>query len=177
MVRGGWGGRSIRRQRRAEWGKTIGLAAAVPVLVWLLLAVRIARLDARCVQYEREMAPIKDIAAALEVKKRQARLIQTQLSDRSLPLEVLAELYGRVPEGLGLSQLVMDLDPAAPQLVMKGPAGSLESAFGFPLVLDESPLFTDVRPESAQQVSRGQGVLIEFGCRCRIDLSRARRAR
>ena len=60
---------------------------------------------------------------ALEVKKRQTNLIETQLSDRSLPLEILAELYRRVPEGVSLSHLTMDLDPADPQLVMKGPAG------------------------------------------------------
>jgi len=172
-----WREGRLRRRQRIEWAKTIGLTAAVPVLLWLLLAVRTVRLDARCAELDREMAPIKDVAVTLELKKRQAKLIQSQLLDRSLPLEVMAELYSRVPEGLGLSYLMLDLDVADPQLGMKGPAKSLESAFAFPLVLEESPLFTDVRPEAAQQVSRGQGVLIEFGCRCRIGTERSRKGR
>ncbi len=169
-------GRLCRRQR-VEWAKTIGLTAAVPVLLWSLLAVQTVRLNARCGELDREMAPIEDVAVTLELKKRQAKLIQSQLLDRSLPLEVMAELYSRVPEGLGLSYLMLDLDVADPRLNMKGPAKSLEAAFAFPLVLEESPLFADVRPEAAQQVSRGQGVLIEFGCRCRIVTERSRKGR
>jgi hypothetical protein len=30
-----------------------------------------------------------------------------------------------------------------------------------------------VRPEAAQQVARGQAVLVEFGCGCRIDTAAA----
>jgi Tfp pilus assembly protein PilN len=151
---------------------TAGSAAAVVVLAYVLPAVRIGRLEARKAFIEREMAPIRELAGELESKKRRIRMIQSQLSDRSLPLEVLGELYQRVPEGLNLSHLAMDLNPAGPQLTMKGPAGSLEAAFGFPMVLEESPLFYDVRPDAAQQVSRGKGVLIEFGCRCRVTGSR-----
>lgn len=167
-----WQGQRLLRQGRVEWLKTIGLASAVLVLTYVLLALQVASLEKRKIALERQMAPIKEVAGALEIKKSQARLIDSQLSHRTLPLEVLVELYSRVPEGLSLSHLSMDMDPADPHIQMKGSAGSLSAAFAFPAILENSPLFKDVRPDGAQQVSRGKGVLIEYGCRCRLNPAR-----
>ena len=164
-----WGQKRQQRRRVSEIAKTVGLALSVCVLLYVYLAVCTYRLESRCEAIRRRIEPIRDVASQLEVKKRQNQMIHSQLSGRSLPLQLLAELYQRVPDGVHLSLLTMDLNAASPELTMRGPAGSLEAAFAFPMVLEESPLFVDVRPDAAQQVSRGKGVLIEFGCRCRVD--------
>jgi len=114
------------------------------------------------------------VAGVLERKKEESRVIESQLCDRAMPLAVLAELHKRVPAALSLSQLEMEFDGATPGIKMKGTAATLEAAFAFPSILEQSELFSDVRPEGAQQVSRGQGVLIEFGCRSQVGRAAAK---
>jgi len=170
-----WQSKRWYRQRWIERVKT-GAALAMAVALsyaWLLVAT--SRMEKRCHALMQRIEPIREIAAELEMKKRQTAILHAQLSNRALPLQVLAELYRTMPANMYLSHLSMDLNPNEPQLKMRGPAGSLDAAFAFPLVLEESPLFFDVRPESAQQVTRGEGVLVEFGCGCRIHTAASAR--
>jgi len=159
-----------RRRRWTEGLKTAAAAACPFFVLYASLLVAIQRLENECTTIVRRIEPIRTVATELESKKRQSRIIHMQLSDRALPLAVLAELYRCVPDNVHLSHLSMDLDSAGPVLKMRGPAGSLDAAFAFPIVLEASPLFSDVRPEAAQQVTRGEGVLVEFGCQCRVNV-------
>lgn len=162
---------TARRRRRQVWLDRLAsvmLLALFLVALDLFLVARNHRLQVQRDDILRQIEPIRDVSAALEAKKQQVKTIQSQLMYRSLPLEILAELYSRIPDKIYLSQTTMDLNVEDPQVAIKGTAGSLDLAFGVPIVLEGCPLFRDIRPEGAQQVSRGKDSLIEYGCRCRI---------
>ena len=184
----GWVGRSLnlapkewteKRQLRRLWFDRAVTAASVALAVACLcgyLAARNVRLAWQRDRLVKQIEPIRDVADALEAKKNQVRAIRSQMAVRSLPLEVLMELHRRVPQNVFLSQVVMDLKPDASEVTLRGTARSLELAFVVPLLLEQSALFADVWPEGAQQVSRGNDTLVEYGCRCRIDVAAAARA-
>lgn len=160
------------RQRRRVWRERVKTACAMVLALLSIegyLVARNHRLEVERDRILKQIQPIQDVATALEAKKQQVRVIQSQLMCRSLPLDILAELHKRVPDRMYLSHLVMDLNARSPEVSMRGTAGSLDLAFGFPMALEQSSLFRDVRPEGAQQVSRGTESLIEYGCRCRVN--------
>jgi len=185
----GWEGRPLnlaprewieKRQRRRLWLDRAITAASVALAVACLcgyLTARNVRLAWQRDALVKQIEPIRDVAGALEAKKNQVRAIRSQMAIRPLPLEILMELHRRVPQNVFLSQLVMDLKPGASEVTLRGTARSLELAFVFPLLLEKSALFADVWPDGAQQVSRGNDTLVEYGCRCRIDVAAAARAR
>lgn len=157
-----------RRRRRRLWIDRAVKAALVLACLGLLhtyLLARVYRLERQREAVLRQIDPIRETAAALEAQKQQVRAVQAQLAGRSLPLRILLELYRKVPAGIFLSHLTM----SPPDVTIRGTAGSLDLAFGFPMVLEGSGLFKDVRPDGAQQVNRDRGNLIEYGCRCRVD--------
>ncbi len=170
-----WGQSRERWRRWTESAKTVVAVACPFVVLYATLLVAIHRLENECSAILQQIEPIHALANELENKKRQSQVIHVQLSDRALPLAILAELYRSVPASIHLSHLSMDLDPAEPVLKMRGPADSLDAAFSFPIVLEKSSLFSDVRPEAAQQVSRGQGMLVEYGCQCRVNIGASSR--
>jgi Tfp pilus assembly protein PilN len=157
-----------RRHRRRLWVDRAVKALLVLTCLGLshtYLLARVYRLERQREAVLRQIEPIRETAVTLEAQKQQVRAVQAQMAGRTLPLQILLELHRKVPAGIFLSHLTM----SPPDVTIRGTAGSLDLAFGFPMALEGSGLFKDVRPDGAQQVSRDRGNLIEYGCRCKVD--------
>jgi len=173
MAPSSWFAGMRRRQLWLQRGVLAGMVLLILLVLQAFLVLRNYRLENKRDAIASQIEPIQEVANDLEFKKRQARLIQSHLAQRQLPLGILHELCARMPKDVFISHISMVLDMNKSELIIKGPADNLPAAFALPTVLEESPLFKEVRPEGAQQISRGRGKLIEYSCRCLIDTSQS----
>ena len=155
-----------RLKRRAAFRKqllvSLILSVALLAIAAALAEQQIHRQRRRIQAFRVQIAPIKDMAVALQRKKEQMKVLHAHVSDRDLPLIVLAELYQLTPSGIHL----VGLEVSGTKVRITGQAESAGLAYSFPSVLMHSKVLGGVLFHGAQPVSVRGGSVTEFSCSC-----------
>lgn len=157
----------VRVKRRRAFKKELELSGIltglVLMLAWAFMQVQIHKQQERIDALKAEIAPIKDTALAVAEKREQLRLGE-QLSDRDLPLLVLAELYRLTPPGI----YVIEMTVKDKEVNIRGQARSTDLAFAYPSALMKSNVLGNVQFHGAHPITKGEGTVTEFRCSCQI---------
>jgi len=136
------------------------LAIAVSSLVSLFVMSRIDRQETYLAELNRltkETAPRAEKIAAMQ---RKVAIVTERLGSRMMPVKVLAELYAVTGEGTSYSAI--ELNDAAPQLVLRGTTEALADTVRLVNAMESSPLFQNVK--STRTVSGKDRTEFEITC-------------
>ena len=146
-----------RRRRRTQLGASAALAGLAAALFWGYLSLGTWRLERQHDRLQAAIAPIKDVATELERKKQQLRAVQDQLGNRDLPLRIIAELYRHVPGQTSLSDVTIVMRRGGAEVVLRGLAPAVHSAYELPEHLARSELLRRVQVVRADSVGDDSG--------------------
>lgn len=150
--------RSIRRQLVSS----IVLAAALLAIGVAAMEIRAVHQQWRLEDLQEEIAPIQKTAQTVAKKSQQLSVLGSQMSERTLPLAVLAEMYRIMPPGT----FILELNIVGGDVRIRGQAQSPDQAYALPTTLMKSRLFTKVNFIGAFPVQRGGGTVTEFAIIC-----------
>lgn len=160
------------RQKRAAMLHRLQLgvmAGLLLLLLWACLAAAQWRLVKRSELIQLEIAPIKDIASAVDSKRQRVRAIQRQLANRDLIGRVVQELYEYTPQQISLCELRLSRNQGTLTVDLKGQADMLPTAFEYTEAVDGAKLLRGMQIVNAQQIPRaGGGSVVEFRANCVI---------
>ena len=112
------------------------------------------------------IAPIKDIASAVDSKRQHVRAMENQVSSRGLVTDMFEEFYTYTPKDISISYLRFTWRENQPYIEIKGQASELANALGYPEAMSKSKLLEKIQVIDAQQVPRPGGSIVEFKARC-----------
>jgi Tfp pilus assembly protein PilN len=134
--------------------------------LWLNFAIMNWRIQRACQKIEKEIAPIKHIAADVESKRQKVKAIQAQLSNRDQISEIFSQLYKYSPKQISISQMSYLSKADTASVNIKGQADTLSSAFEYSDAMKDSELLNNIQIINAQQIPRPGGSVVEFKAEC-----------
>jgi len=161
-----------RQEKRLALLRRVQRAAVCVLLVlltWACLAAANWRLAKRARLIESQIAPIKQIAGAVESKRQRVRAIQQQLAHRELISRTVQELYEYTPQQISFSELKLSYHQGTLSLDLKGQADMLSTAFEYTEAVRQAQLVRGIQIVNAQQVPQPRGgSVVDFGASCTI---------
>jgi hypothetical protein len=161
-----------RHHRQATlfaWIQFVATAAAACLLIWAWLLVENWRLKQGFRAVHAEIAPIRDVAASVEVKRERLSAINHQWSHRGQIGRLIKDLYEHTPESISFYELSLNAPPDSLSLDIKGQADFLPTALDYTSRLRDAKLLAGLQITNAQQVPQsGGGSIVEFTAHCTI---------
>ncbi|MHC4475949.1 MAG: PilN domain-containing protein [Planctomycetota bacterium] len=138
------------------------------VLLWLCLWAFNRRVALKSLKIESEIAPIHNVAAAVDKKRQRVRAIRNQLANRGLIAKLFEELYKYTPKNISISELTFSQKQNRVSIEIKGQADILSNALEYAEAMGEASWLNHIQIVNAQQIPRPGGSVVEFKARCLI---------
>jgi hypothetical protein len=148
---------------------TAGLLVVLIVVVWAWFWASNRKIERRCRAIESQIAPIADIAAAVDRKRQKLRSIRRQLSNRGRITKIIEELYRFTPRAISISELKIVSTYDSGSVRLKGQADLLATAFEYTEAMQEAELLDRIQIVNAQQIPRPGGSVVEFKADCDVQ--------
>lgn len=138
------------------------------VLLWLCLWAFNRRVALKSRKIESQIAPIHNIAAAVDKKRQRVRAIRNQLANRGLIAILFQELYKYTPKNISISELTFSQKQNRVSIEMRGQADILSNALEYAEAMRAATWLNHIQIVNAQQIPRPGGSVVEFKARCLI---------
>ena len=112
--------------------------------------------------YRRLAAQTRD----LEMMLNKLRIIKGQFANKAKTVDIIAELFKTVPQGIWLNSLGFD---AGRSVTLKGQAGDLSSVFRFVSVLEKSPYFENIQVKYTTKRKFQEREITDFELVCPVS--------
>jgi hypothetical protein len=163
---------TLKRMQQRQTFTNIAVSLALGILVifslWLNFAAMNWRIQRACHKINREITPIKHIAAEVESKRQKVRAIQTQLANRRQISDIFSQLYKYSPKEISISQMNYSTKADTASVSIKGQSDTLSRAFEYSDAMKDSVLLNNIQIINAQQIPRPGGSVVEFKAECAV---------
>jgi Tfp pilus assembly protein PilN len=175
-VRDGAGGINLLPEQEASrlaWRQVFKRSIVLAImLAWIAGVVTLTGFyffsteQAQLAQHQQAIDLLKKDVGSLKAKNEQLELLAKEHSTVSLPLEVVLELYARVPNDIAVNHMRFD---ARGTLLIGGEGPSYVSVLKCIESLQQSSMFTNVEMLYSAKPKSAEGAAVEFKCQCKVS--------
>jgi len=146
--------------------KKIGILSLSIVLVniavigyrFYLLHTNLVLVDSRLKEITPEVEKVKQEVSIM-------RRLSGYLQDRDFSLDILREVYVRIPETASLTRLELNRDN---NLILRGETERISDVFSFVSSLEKSPYFSQINADSVTVIEKADKEIVSFELYCKI---------
>lgn len=157
-------------KKQKERRKNLILTLILISLLALLLVMFIERKIFDTYQYltylNKELTTNLPLVKQVELKKKRLKVIKKEIINKTLSIEIIAEIYKLIPQDIFLNELVFEEDTTT---IIRGEAKNMASVFSLITILENSTYFKNVKVNYATKRKVSEKEVADFQITCQLE--------
>lgn len=157
-------------KKQKERRKNLVLTLILITLEIFLLVIVIERKIFDTYQYltylDKELSTNLPLVKQVEVKKKRLNAIKKEIINKTLSIEIIAQVYKLIPQDIFLNELIFEEDTTT---IIIGEAKNMASVFSLITILENSTYFKNVKVNYATKRKGSEKEVVDFQITCQLE--------
>lgn len=157
-------------KKQKERRKNLVLTLILISLLAFLLVMFIERKIFDTYQYitylNKELTTNLPLVKQVELKKKRLKAIKKEIINKTLSIEIIAEVYKLIPQDIFLNELIFEEDTTT---IIRGEAKNMASVFSLITILENSTYFKNVKVNYATKRKVSEKEVADFQITCQLE--------